>query len=403
MKLKEYFSPAPAKEFVSQLLKAKFRFFTGVSDSTLDPILREARRRELRGDCRLIQTNHEEIAVGIAAGHFLGSNRIPVVYLQNSGFCYASEPIISLLSTFQIPIFLIVGWRGYDPQEETSEPHLNVGKCTTRMISSTGIACSRPVAFQRSKTRKVAPWNVLGRLKRAITYIRKERRPRVFLMPEGTMTAEESDNPFLPTFPSISSDRWAHTPAEAERLMEAYSRQPPVPRREAVMRIIDEYQRDPRSLFVICNGYLSRDVRAWADDTNIFYNTGFYGGSLALGIGLALAQPKKKIIVLDGNDNAVAGSGVLPVIEMLGVENLHYYIFDNGVALSTGGHSSVPLSFAHFLHAKEVVRICDDKYHPSPRVPATRVEMRRFQRRAIRSVKEKAEIMSVVGEAEAVL
>lgn len=400
MSLKQFFSPAPEDEFVDQLLKAKLRFFTGVSDSTLDPVLREIRRRELRGDCRLIQANHEEIAVGIAAGHFLGSRKIPVVYLQNSGFCYASEPIISLLSTFQIPVLFLVGWRGYDPQEETSEPHLNIGKFTTKLIAGTGIPCSRPLALQRIEKKEAAPWNVLGRLKRTITHIRKERKPRVFLMPEGTLAAGQNDNPFQPAMPNPPSKRGARSPAEAERLMEDYAARPPIPRKEAVMRIIGEHQRDPRSLFVICNGYLSRDVRAWADDTNIFYNTGFYGGSLAIGIGLALARPEKQVVILDGNDNAVAGSAILPVMEMMGLENLHYYILDNGVALSTGGHSSVPLSFAHFLHAKEVVRIHDNNYHPPPRVPATRSEMRRFQRRAIARIKQKAGVTPAAAELE---
>jgi phosphonopyruvate decarboxylase len=391
MSVKQFFAPAPDKDFVNRLLNANHSFFTGVSDSTLDPILREVRRREMQGDCRLVQTNHEEIAVGIAAGHYLGSNEIPVVYLQNSGFSYASEPIISLLSTFEIPVLMIVGWRGYDPQEETSEPHLKVGQCTTKMIASTGIPCSRPMTFEQAKTKKANPWNVLGRLEKTIKQIREENKSRVFLMPEGTVTSGERDNPFQPSFPTTSSGKWDRSPTEAARFMETYYDQTPLPRKEGILRVMERHQPDPNALFIICNGFLSRDVRAMADDTNVFYNTGYYGGSLALGIGLALAQPQKQIVVIDGNDNAVAGSAILPVLEMLGLKNLHHYILDNGLALSTGGHSSVPLSFAHFLHAKEVIRIREEKdYHAPPRVPATRTEMERFQKRAVASANGKS-------------
>jgi thiamine pyrophosphate-dependent acetolactate synthase large subunit-like protein len=254
------------------------------------------------------------------------------------------------------------------------------------MIASTGIPCSRPVALELGKIRKATPWNVLGRLEKTLKQIREDKKSRVFLMPQGTITTEESDNPFQPSFPINPAGKWDRSPAEAASAMEAYYEQTPIPRKEAILSIMERHQRDHNTLFVICNGYLSRDVRALADDTNVFYNTGFYGGSLALGIGLALAQPTKQIVVVDGNDNAVAGSATLPVLEMLGLKNLHHYILDNGVALSTGGHSSVPLSFAHFLHAKEVIRIRDEvDYQAPPRVPATRSEMRRFQKRAVAS------------------
>lgn len=381
---KGLFSPINDVDLVDRLLKVSGdqSLFVGVSDSTLDPMLREVRRRKQQGQCGLIQTNHEEIAAGISAGHFLGSGLISFPYLQNSGICYAGEPIISLHATFEIPGLFIVGWRGWDPKEETSEPHLKVGEFTPGLVKALPIKKFGPSTLKYAKSKQFV-WNVRSSLDDAIAYVTEEQKPAVFLMPEGSIAETKKDNPFPESFVQPDQNFYdLDQIANTLELMQDYPAVKRMKRQQAVLSVMDRYQSDPDVLFVVCNGFLSRDVRAWADDARNFYSTGFYGGALSIGMGLAIAQPNKKVVVLDGNDNAVAGTNNLPVREMLRQHNLDYYILDNGLALSTGGHSSAPLTLQHFLHAKEVIKISDEGYKVSGRVPANKAEMDRFKSRA---------------------
>jgi sulfopyruvate decarboxylase subunit alpha len=64
-------------------------------------------------DVRLILATREEEAFGIAAGLYLGGRR-PVVMCQSSGIGNSLNAITSLLVPYQIPVLMIVSWRGDD-------------------------------------------------------------------------------------------------------------------------------------------------------------------------------------------------------------------------------------------------------------------------------------------------
>ena len=57
---------------------------------------------------------NEGAAVGLAAGYYLATKKIPVVYMQNSGLGNAVNPLMSLTDkeVYNIPLLLLVGWRG---------------------------------------------------------------------------------------------------------------------------------------------------------------------------------------------------------------------------------------------------------------------------------------------------
>ena len=58
-------------------------FFTGVPDSLLKEFCAYIEKNTDKSS-HVIATN-EGSAIGLAAGHFLGSGKVPLVYLQNSG------------------------------------------------------------------------------------------------------------------------------------------------------------------------------------------------------------------------------------------------------------------------------------------------------------------------------
>src|SRR5690606_8003778 len=71
-----------------------FRFFTGVPDSLLKDFCAYITEHVPTAD-HVIAAN-EGNAVALATGHFLGSGRPAVVYMQNSGIGNAVNPLLSL-------------------------------------------------------------------------------------------------------------------------------------------------------------------------------------------------------------------------------------------------------------------------------------------------------------------
>ncbi|MFC1935843.1 thiamine pyrophosphate-dependent enzyme [Chloroflexota bacterium] len=65
--------------------------------------------------------------------------------------------------------------------------------------------------------------------------------------------------------------------------------------------------------------------------------TGSMGKASSLALGLALAQPDTKIIVLDGDGSLLANLGTLATISGKHPENLYHFVMENGVYAITGG------------------------------------------------------------------
>ena len=69
--------------------------------------------------------------------------------------------------------------------------------------------------------------------------------------------------------------------------------------------------------------------------------TGFMGGASSLGLGLALATPKRRVIVFDGDGSLLMQLGSLATIAGAGPRNLTHLIFKNGV-YHTSGAQEIP-------------------------------------------------------------
>ena len=65
--------------------------------------------------------------------------------------------------------------------------------------------------------------------------------------------------------------------------------------------------------------------------------TGAMGKASSVGLGLALAHPERKIIVLDGDGSLLMNLGTLVTIANKRPENLYHFVFENGVYAVTGG------------------------------------------------------------------
>jgi sulfopyruvate decarboxylase subunit beta len=87
---------------------------------------------------------------------------------------------------------------------------------------------------------------------------------------------------------------------------------------------------------VVCNiGIPSQELHALDDQPSNFYMLGTMGLASSIGLGLALAQPKK-VIAIDGDGSVLTNFGTLPTIANNVANNFILLIIDNGSYGSTG-------------------------------------------------------------------
>jgi len=83
-------------------------------------------------------------------------------------------------------------------------------------------------------------------------------------------------------------------------------------------------------------GSTTWDLAAAGDDPRNFYLWGAMGGAAMIGLGLALAQPQRRIAVVTGDGEMLMGLGSLATIGTKRPGNLAVIVFDNGVYGETG-------------------------------------------------------------------
>ncbi|MFJ3804253.1 thiamine pyrophosphate-dependent enzyme [Streptomyces sp. NPDC090088] len=101
-------------------------------------------------------------------------------------------------------------------------------------------------------------------------------------------------------------------------------------------------EREPSALTVTTCGYITRDVYNIADRDNHFYLVGSMGMAAPIGLGIALAHPDRRVLVLDGDGSYAMNPGCLPMIAEHRPDLVHV-VLDNGAHESTGGQRTVSL------------------------------------------------------------
>lgn len=99
--------------------------------------------------------------------------------------------------------------------------------------------------------------------------------------------------------------------------------------------------RDKATRLLTTTGYTSRELCQLSDDLGNFYMVGSMGCLASLSLGLALAQPNKKIIAIDGDGAVLMRAGALALNGYLQTTNLLHIVLDNHAYESTGGQSCV--------------------------------------------------------------
>ena len=106
----------------------------------------------------------------------------------------------------------------------------------------------------------------------------------------------------------------------------AKHREPTLDRRKVAAEIL---QQRGDALVVPGLGAPSWDVAAAGDNPLNFYTWGGMGGAAMIGLGLAVAQPKRRVLVITGDGELLMGLGSLATIGVQQPRNLAVVVLDN--------------------------------------------------------------------------
>lgn len=309
-----------ARDFVDAAQTRGYDFYAGVPCSFLTPFINYV--IGARG-LSYVSAANEGDAVALAAGAVIGGRRA-VAMMQNSGLGNAVSPLTSLTHTFEIPLLIICTHRGA-PGVSDEPQHALMGTITERLFDTMGIAHA---TFPRAVAAIEPALDALA------AHAAAARRPYALIMEKGTC------QPHPLAAPPASAARVPASVVGAGFSMPAAARPS---RADALARVLDATAA-PGSVVIATTGYSGRELYALADRPNHFYMVGSMGCATSLGLGLALARPDLRVVVVDGDGAALMRMGNLATIGAYAPPNLVHLLLDNEAHDSTGAQATVTAS-----------------------------------------------------------
>ena len=105
-------------------------------------------------------------------------------------------------------------------------------------------------------------------------------------------------------------------------------------RLDALQAIYPELEK---SIVVTIMGAVAAELQSIGHRPNFFYLQHAMGLASSLGLGIALARPEARVIVIDGDGSVLMNLGGLSTLARYRPRNLLHVIFDNESLLSVGG------------------------------------------------------------------
>ena len=130
-------------------------------------------------DEHLIAAN-EGSAIALGIGYHLATQRIPLIYMQNSGIGNAINPLLSLADAevYSIPMLLLIGWRG-EPEVKDEPQHMKQGRIMKDLLKTLEIPFD-------NVNPNLSSIQILNVVKGLIEKSFKNKSPVVLLVSKGT-------------------------------------------------------------------------------------------------------------------------------------------------------------------------------------------------------------------------
>ncbi len=300
------------KRFLDVLLKCGVEFFTGVPDSYLNGFC-TCLMDSVPEEKNVVAAN-EGNAIAIAAGYFLSTGRVALVYMQNSGVGNAINPILSLAAkvVYSVPMVLLIGWRG-EPGTKDHAQHMLQGKLTTRFLELMEIPYC--IAENDNDLLEKQTEELIRLAQQNRTPVAIVARKGVFALDEKSTEPEENGYPLF--------------------------------REEAILAVLDALP--PDTIYVATTGRASRELfflreKRGEGHQHDFLNVGAMGHASSVALGLALGNKDRRVVCLDGDSALLMHMGSLSTVSRLGVPNFLHIVLNNGAHDSVGGQPSAGMS-----------------------------------------------------------
>ena len=296
--------------FYEILASHSINFYAGVPDSLLKNLC--AYITDHADAAHNIIAANEGGAMGLAAGHYLATCQIPVVYMQNSGEGNIINPLASLTDpdVYNIPVLLVIGWRG-KPGVHDEPQHVKQGKVTTGLLNVMGIDYT-----VLSKDEDKAE----NQIKKAIAYMQTTKQCYALVIEKDTFDTY--------TLQNVEKNDLTMT------------------REEAIQTVASALA--PKDAIVSTTGMISRELFEYRTATNEgherdFLTVGSMGHASQIALGIALAKQDRKVWCLDGDGASIMHMGSMAIVANKATKNYVHVVFNNGAHDSVGGQPTVGL------------------------------------------------------------
>lgn len=309
------------EDFFAVLKKHELHSFYGVPDSLLKSLCAyltdnvEAKHH--------IITANEGNAVAMACGHYLATNELAVVYMQNSGLGNCVNPLLSLADeeVYKIPLLMLIGWRG-EPGIKDEPQHLKQGKLTDKLLACLGVAY------------EILPKNIneaATAVEQAVRYMRTTNKPYAFLIQHDSFEEYKLVNQRVSTY-QLS--------------------------REAALGLVVK-NLSATDIVVATTGQISRELYEYREHHQQSHQTDFLtvgsmGHASSIALAIAIEKPQAQVVCFDGDGACLMHLGALPVIAAQKLANFKQVVFNNEAHDSVGAQPTC----AAIMNLTQVAQNC---------------------------------------------
>lgn len=284
-------------------------FYTGVPDSQLKALCNYLMNTYGIDPQHHVIAANEGNCTALAAGYYLATGKVPVVYMQNSGEGNIINPVASLLNdkVYAIPMIFIIGWRG-EPSIHDEPQHIYQGEITVKLLEDMNI---KTFVIGKDTT------------KEEVMSAMKEFR---------SLLTVGKDVAFVVRKDAISYDGTIE-----------YKNGNTMVREEIIRHIVKVTGEDP---IISTTGKASRElfetrVANRQSHKYDFLTVGSMGHSSSIALGVAIHKPNKKIWCIDGDGAVLMHMGSMAVLGSNKPKNMVHIIVNNGAHETVGGMPTV--------------------------------------------------------------
>jgi phosphonopyruvate decarboxylase len=299
------------ERFLETLKDNGITFFAGVPDSLLKELCKCV-TATVPSTHHVIAAN-EGAAVALATGYHLGTGNYGCVYLQNSGLGNIVNPLTSIADAevYGVPMLLIIGWRG-EPGVKDEPQHVKQGRVTPALLDALEV----PYIVVEQST------DAAGVIGQAVAMMKERNQPVALLVRKDAFESFAGKGETLPSGGPLS-------------------------REEAIEIVAEAISAD--SVIVATTGFTSRElyeyrVRKGETAPKDFLTVGGMGHTASIAMGIAIAQPDRQVVCLDGDGSVLMHMGAMPVIGKAAPKNLVHIVLNNGVHDSVGAQPTAGFS-----------------------------------------------------------